>query len=115
MGFEIIGAQAQDASPNIGIKNGPSINNRHLMVSPKCRPETRAQLAPLKNWYPKESILEENINFPPIRKVGYFLIITHQLSLINRFAIRKENLLPNGRNIVSSSNKEKYYSVSSSN
>ena len=50
MGFEIIGAQAQDASPNIGIKNGPGTSNRPLMVSPKCRPKTRAQLTPLKDW-----------------------------------------------------------------
>ena len=50
MGFEIIGAQTQDASPNVRIKRGPSTSNRPLMVSPKCRPETRAQLAPLKDW-----------------------------------------------------------------
>ena len=44
-----------------------------------------------------------------------FLIIDPQLSLVNQFTIRKENLSPNGRNIVSSSNKERYYFVSSSN
>ena len=50
MRFEIIGVWAQDASLNIGIKNRPSTRNRPLMVSPKCKPETRAQLAPLKDW-----------------------------------------------------------------
>ena len=49
MGFEIIGVQAQDTSPNIGIKNGPNTSNRPSLVSPKCRPETRAELAPLKD------------------------------------------------------------------
>ena len=108
MGFEIIGAQAQDTSPNVEIKNGPSTRNRPLMVSLKGRPETRAQFAPLKGWQPKESILGENTQSPPIRKVRYFPIITPQLSLINRFTIRKENLLPSERNIVSSSDKETY-------
>ena len=28
MGFEIIGVQAQDTSPNVEIKNGPSTSNR---------------------------------------------------------------------------------------
>ena len=50
MGFEIIGVQTQDASPNIRIKNGPSASNRPLTVFPKCRPEMKAQLAPLKDW-----------------------------------------------------------------
>ena len=50
MGFEIIGAQAQDASPNVGGKNGLSTRNRPLMVSPKCWPKTKAQLSPLKDW-----------------------------------------------------------------
>ena len=50
MGFEIIGVQAQDASPNVEIKNGPSTSNRPLMVSLKCRPKTRVQLAHLKDW-----------------------------------------------------------------
>ena len=48
MGFEIIGAQAQDTSPNIGIKNGSSTSNRPLMVSLKGKPKTRAQFTPLK-------------------------------------------------------------------
>ena len=48
MGFEIIGAQAQDTSPNVGIKNGHSTSNRPLVVSLKGKPKTRAQLAPLK-------------------------------------------------------------------
>ena len=48
MGFEIMGVQAQDTSPNVGIKNGPNTNNRPLMVSLKGRLKTRAQLAPLK-------------------------------------------------------------------
>ena len=104
MGFEIMGAQAQDTSPNVGIKNGPSTSIRPLMVSVKGRPKTRAQLAPLKGWQPKESILRENTQSPQIRKVRYFTIITPQLSLINWFTIRKENLLPSERNIVSSSN-----------
>ena len=39
MGFEIIGAQAQDASPNVGIKNGPSTSNRPLMVSLNADPK----------------------------------------------------------------------------
>ena len=42
MGFEIIGVQAQDASLNVGIKNGPSTCNRPLIVSLKGRPKTRA-------------------------------------------------------------------------
>ena len=49
MRFEIIGAQAQDTSPNVGIKNGPSTSNRPLMVSLKDILKTRAQLAPLKD------------------------------------------------------------------
>ena len=69
MGFEIIGMQAQDVSPNVEIKNGPSTSNRPLMVSPKYRQKTRAQLTPLKDWYPNESVLEENTQSPPIRKV----------------------------------------------
>ena len=80
MGFEIIGAQAQDTSPNVGIKNGPSTSNRPFKVSLKGRLKTRAQLTPLKGWQPKESVLGENILYPPIRKVRYFPIITHQLS-----------------------------------
>ena len=115
MGFEIMGAQAQDTSPNVGIKNGPGTSNKPLMVSLKGRPETRAQFPPLKDWQPKESVLGENTQSPPIGKVRYFPIITPQLSLINRFTIRKENLLLNEKNIVSSSNKETYYSMSSSN
>ena len=115
MGFEIMGAQATDTSPNLGIKIGPSTSNRPLMVSLKGRPETRAQFAPLKGWQPKESVLGENTQSPPIGKIRYFAIITLQLSLINQFTIGKENLLPSERNIVSSSNKETYYSVSSSN
>ena len=104
MGFEIMGAQTQDTSSNVGIKNGSGTSNRPLMVSLKGMPETRAQLAPLKGWQPKESILRENTQSPPIGKVGYFPIIAPQLSLINRFMIRKENLLPSDKNIVSSSN-----------
>ena len=50
MGFEIIGAQAQDTRPNVGSKNGPSTRNRPLVVSLKGRPKTRAQLAPIKGW-----------------------------------------------------------------
>ena len=92
-----MGAQAQDTSPNVGIKNGPSTSYRPLLVSLKGRPKTRAQLASLKGWQPKEFVLGENTQTPPIRKVRYFPIITHQLSLINRFTIRKENLLPSGR------------------
>ena len=42
MGFEIMGAQAQDTSLNVGIKNGSSTDNRPLMVFLKDRPETRA-------------------------------------------------------------------------
>ena len=49
MGFEIIDAQAQDTSPTIRIKNGPSTSNRPLMISPKYRPKMRAQLVPLKD------------------------------------------------------------------
>ena len=112
MGFEIIGAQAQDISPNVGIKNGSITSNRPLMVSLKGRPKTRAQLAPLKGWQPKESVLRKSTRSPSIRKVRYFPIIAHQLSFINQFTIRKENLLPSGRKIVSPSNKETYYSVS---
>ena len=52
MGFEIIGAQAQDVNPRIRSKNGPSTNNRPLMVSTKCRPKTRAQLSPLNTGSP---------------------------------------------------------------
>ena len=89
MGFEIIGAQAQDTSLNFGIKNGPNTSNRPLIVSLKGRLETRAQLALLKGWQTKESILGENAQSPPIEKVRYFPIISHQLSLINRFTIRK--------------------------
>ena len=48
MGFEIMGAQAQDTSPNVGIKIGHSTRNRPLMVSLKGRPKTRAQFSPLK-------------------------------------------------------------------
>ena len=48
MGFEIMGAQVKDTSPNVGIKKGPSTSNRLLMVSLKGRPKTRAQLAPFK-------------------------------------------------------------------
>ena len=62
MGFEIMGAQAQDTSPNVGIKIGPSTSNRPLMVSLKGRPETRAQFAILKGWQPKESVLRETPN-----------------------------------------------------
>ena len=104
MGFEIIGAQAQDTSPNVGIKNGPSTSKRPLMVSLKGRPETRAKFAPLQSWQPKEFVLGENTQSPPIGKVEYFPIIAPQLSLINRFTIRKENLLSSDRNIISSSN-----------
>ena len=98
-----------------GIKNEPSTSNRPLMTSPKYSSKTRAQFTHLKGWQPKESILGENTQSPPIGKVRYFPIIAHQLSLINRFTIRKENLLPSGGNIVSSSNKKTYYPVSSSN
>ena len=56
MGFEIMGVQVQDTSQNVGIKNGPSTSNMPLMVSLKGRSKTRAQLAPLKGWQPKESI-----------------------------------------------------------
>ena len=115
MGFEIMGAQAQDTSPNVGIKIGPGTSNRPLMVSLKGKPKTRAQFAPLKGWQPKESALAENTQSPSIGEVRYSPIITPQLSLINWLTIRKENLLPSERNIVSSSNKETYYSVSSSN
>ena len=115
MGFEIMGAQAQDTSPNAEIKNGLGISNEPLMVSLKGRPKMRAHFAPLKGWQPKDSVLGENTQSPPNGKVRYFPIITRQLSLINRFTIRKENLLPNEKNIVSSSNKETYYLVSSSN
>ena len=80
-----------------GIKNGPSTSNRPLMTSPKYRPKTRAQFTPLKGWQHKESVLGENTKSPPIRKVRYSPIITPQLSLINWFTIRKENLLPSGR------------------
>ena len=97
-----MGAQAQDISPNVEIKNGPSTSNRPLMVSLKGKPKTRVQLAPLKGWQPKESVLGENTQSPPISKVRYFPIITPQLSLINRFTKRKENLLSNERNIISS-------------
>ena len=77
MGFEIMGAQAQDTSPNVRIKNGPSTSHRPLMVSLKGRPKTRAQFAPLKGWQPKESVLGENTQSPPIGKVGYFSIIPY--------------------------------------
>ena len=110
-----MGAQAQDTSPNVGIKIGPGTSNRPLMVSLKDMPKTRAQFAPLKGWQPKESVLGENTQSPPIGEVRYFPIITSQLSLINRLTIRKENLIPSERNIVSSSNKETCYSMSSSN
>ena len=50
MGFEIIGTQAQDTNPNVGIKNEPSTSNRPLMVSLKGRPKTRVKLVPLKDW-----------------------------------------------------------------
>ena len=60
MDFEIIGAQAQDISPNVGIKNGSGTSNKPLMVSLKGMPKTRAQLAPLKGWQLKESVLGEN-------------------------------------------------------
>ena len=101
IGFEIMGVQAQDRSPNVEIKNGPSTSNKPLMVSLKGRRKTRAQLAPLKGWQPKEFVLGENTQSPLIRKVRYFPIITPQLSLINRFTIRKENILASERNIVS--------------
>ena len=104
IGFQIKGTQAQDTSPNVKIKNGPRTSSRPLMVSLKGRPKTRAQLAPLKGWQPKEFVLGENTQSPPIRKVRYSPIITPQLSLINWFTIRKENLIPSERNIVSSSN-----------
>ena len=42
MGFEIMGAQAQDTSPDVGIKIGPGTSNRPLMASLKGRPKTRA-------------------------------------------------------------------------
>ena len=48
MGFEIMGSQAQDTSPNVGIKNELSTSNRLLKVSLKGRPKTRAQLVPFK-------------------------------------------------------------------
>ena len=89
-----MGAQAQDTSPNVEIKIGPNTRNMPLMVSLKGRPKTRAQFVPLKGWQPKESVLGENTQSPPIREVRYFPIITPQLSLINRLTIRKENLLP---------------------
>ena len=115
MEFEIMDAQAQDTNPNVGIKIRPSTSNKPLMVSLKFRLEIRAQFALLKGWQPKESVLGENTQSLPIGEVRYFPIITPQLSLINRFTIRKENLLHSERNIVSSSNKETCYSVSSSN
>ena len=122
IGFKIIGAQAKNTSSNVRLKrrlrSKPSISARPLIISPKHRHKTRAQFTHSKGWLynqPKESVLKENIQFPPIREVGYFLIIVHQLSLINRLTIRKENLSPNGRNIVSSSNNERYHSVSSFN
>ena len=119
MGFKIIDAQAQNTSLNARLKKGlrsrPSTSAGPLITSPKYRPKTRVQFTPLKGWQPKESILGENTQSSPIGKVRYFPIIAHQLSLINRFTIKKENILPSGRNIVSSSNKETYYSVSSSN
>ena len=42
MGFEIMGAQAQDTNLNVEIKNGPNTSNRPLMVSLKGKPEMRA-------------------------------------------------------------------------
>ena len=42
IGFEIMGVQAQDTSPNVGIKNGPSTSNRPSMVSLKGMPKMRA-------------------------------------------------------------------------
>ena len=77
MGFEIIGAQTQDTSSNVKIKNGSSTSNRPLVVSLKGSPKMRAQLAPLKGWQPKESVLGGNTQSPPIRKVRYFPIIAH--------------------------------------
>ena len=53
MGFEIMGAQAQDTKSNVGIKNGPGTSNKPLMVSLKGRPKTRAQLTPLKAGSPR--------------------------------------------------------------
>ena len=50
MRLDIIGVQAQDTSPNVEIKKGPSTSSRPLIVSLKGRPKMRAQLAPLKDW-----------------------------------------------------------------
>ena len=109
MGFKIIGPQAQNRSPNARIKKGlrswPSTSVGPLMTSPKYRPK-KGPNSPLQKDgnVIKEFILKENTQSPPIRKTKYFLIIAHQLSLINRFTIKKENLSSNGRIIISSSN-----------
>ena len=103
IGFKIMGAQAKNTSPNAQLKNGlrsrPSISHGPSKTSPKYRPKIRVN-SPLQ----KTGNEIKGFVYPPIRKVGYFLIITRQLSLINRFTIRKENLSPNGRNIVTPSN-----------
>ena len=70
MGFEIIGAQTQDTSPNVRIKNGSSTSNRPLVVSLKGSPKMRAQLAPLKGWQPKESVLGGSTQSPPYTDFG---------------------------------------------
>ena len=54
IGFKIIGAQAQNMSPNARLKKG--LRSRHstsaglLMTSPKYRPKIRAQFTPSKGW-----------------------------------------------------------------
>ena len=109
IGFEIMSAQAWNKSPKArlkkGLRNKPSNSHEPLDDIPKYRLKTRVQFTLQKaDNVIKEFVLKENTQSPPIRKVGYFLIIVHQLFLINWFTIRKENLSPNERNIDSSAN-----------
>ena len=73
MGFKIIGAQAQNTSPNARLKKGlrskPSTSSGPLMTSPNIGPkqEPNSPLQKAGNVI-KEFVLKENIQSPPIRK-----------------------------------------------
>ena len=73
MGFKIIGAQAQNTSPNAKLKkvirSRPSTSAGPLMTSLKYRPKTRAQFTIQKAGNViKEFVLKENTQSLPIRK-----------------------------------------------
>ena len=112
MGFEIIGAQTQDTSPNVRIKKKAQYQCSALNSIPKMQARNEGPIRPFKRLtvqsaqgicirgkHPIPTKQESRI-FPNYRSP----IIpndteSYQLSLINRLTTRKENPSPNGRNI----------------